>query len=83
MHAACYDRHLRAHEAPIRELLGDGRSRWCRSCLVRKLGIPLEDVYAVSARLLAQRAIRTAAGACTQCRHPRLVLTAMSPTADS
>jgi hypothetical protein len=49
---------------------------WCGRCLADRLGVALPQLYAVTARLLAQGLARTAAAQCASCRHPRLVIAA-------
>jgi hypothetical protein len=73
-HTGCYEQHLRRHEASLRALFREPADLWCRSCLAGQVGLTLEHVNAISGRLLAQRAIRTAPGTCRHCRRARLVL---------
>jgi hypothetical protein len=84
VHAQCQDARMRALEAPVAALVAATfEAPWCRRCIARRLGIAHEDVYALSARLLVRRAIRSAAGVCGDCGRPRLLVATTRPaTAD-
>jgi hypothetical protein len=72
VHAACHARHVEALATPV-ALLFAGPGRYaCRACVADVLGVDIIDVYAVTARMLVTRAVRSAAAHCVICEYRRL-----------
>ena len=78
-HPACYDTRLQNLEQHVLATLSCAQPP-CRSCVARALDVALDDVYAVTGRLLARRAVRGTAAYCPVCRRPSLVLVATAPS---